>query len=222
MPSTYLRKLSQKGYEELKEKLWETQDGRCFICEEPIDMALHQVEVDHVIPLQLGGADGPENFALAHASCNESKQDTDLRVARVLARFSKLRDACAQDNRGPNLDDVLQVHGGAQHKLQIECGQAGAIVRYSLGQVGDNTMYTERLHTDELSGFKYFFARLPIEYLYHDDRINPRPIGQNISKLVKEFHLGRPQLHISLGWVEQPSGRGVKVRVFDGQHKAAA
>lgn len=58
-------------------------------------------------------------------------------------------------------------------------------------------------------------------YLHHDHRINPRNIGGNLSKLVTEFHKGRPQLHASLGWLTSESGLD-EVKVFDGQHKATA
>ena len=61
---------------------------------------------------------------------------------------------------------------------------------------------------------------VPIEYLHHDDRINPRPIGRNLKQLVDEFHKKFPQLHITLGWTEL--GERAKIKVFDGQHKAAA
>ena len=62
----------------------------------------------------------------------------------------------------------------------------------------------------------------PIEYLHHDDHINPRTIGSNLRKLVVEFHRKLPQLHISLGWIDTSDGNQVKVKIFDGQHKAAA
>ena len=63
---------------------------------------------------------------------------------------------------------------------------------------------------------------LPIEYLHHDMRINPRAIGSNLRKLVEEFFQGMPQLQISLAWTEVADNHAAKIQVFDGQHKAAA
>jgi hypothetical protein len=84
-------------------------------------------------------------------------------------------------------------------------------------------MLTAPLFKDDLSGMQYFFIYLPIEYMFHDDRINPRAIGVNLHKLVEEFFKKRPQLHISLGWIRLDGNAGkTKVKIFDGQHKAAA
>ena len=63
---------------------------------------------------------------------------------------------------------------------------------------------------------------LPIEYLHHDEHINPRAIGKNLKKLIEEFHRKLPQLHITLGWIDTTAGNSPRVQVFDGQHKAAA
>lgn len=222
MGSVYLNRPAREQREELKKKLLEAQRGKCFICEEAIDPNIHSVQIDHVIPTKLGGKDNPSNFALVHSKCNQSKQDANLRVARILARFAKIRDVCLKENRGPNLTDILNKYGGSRYDLRLDYNENNQIIKYSLSQIGDDNIYEQRVYTDELSNFRYFFAGLPIEYLFHDDRINPRSIGQNISKLVKEFFLKRPQLHISLGWVEIDETQKVNVKIFDGQHKAAA
>lgn len=222
MGSLYLNRLTHEERQELKTKLLEIQRGKCFICEEPILSIHDRVEIDHVIPTKMEGKDDPSNFAISHSECNESKQDADLRVARISARFTKIRDACLKENRGPNLTDILHKYGGSKYELPFEFDENNGIIKYSLSQTGDGQIYEQRVFTDKLSGFKYFFTELPIEYLFHDDRINPRSIGQNISKLVKEFFLQRPQLHISLGWTEVNDNQNSKVKVFDGQHKAAA
>ncbi len=221
MSSLYLNKLTSEDRENLEQKLWELQGQMCFICEQPIERGVQQVQIDHVIPIKVEGKDNPSNFAVTHSQCNASKQDADLRVARVLARFSKIREVCLQtENRGPNLSDVLKQYGGSEHELPVE-NISDSQLKYSLPATDDQTVYEERIHLDKLSGFRYFFAELPIQHLFHDDRINPRSIG-NVAKLVKEFYSGRPQLHVALGWLDITDGHDRKVRVFDGQHKAAA
>ena len=222
MGSLYLNRLTQEEYEALKTQLHLMQNGICFICSQQIDLQLQHdsTDVDHVVPIKLGGKDDPSNFALTHSSCNRSKQDANLEVARVLHRFGELRDSLADENRGPNLNDVLVTQGGARYDIAFS--RNGAKLRYTFAELGDNVIHETQVYRDELSGFEYFFAMFPIEYLHHDDKINPRSIGQNISKLVKEFYLRRPQLHISLGWIDIRSGPRTQVRIFDGQHKAAA
>jgi len=223
MGSLYLSKLSQAELSSLKERLLDTQNGKCFICEDTLDLMVHQSQIDHIIPTSVGGKDDITNMAITHSSCNESKQDSDLRVSRVLARFCKIRDACFEENRGVNLNDILLSYGGSKYQLHIASHDNDSSVRFSFSESGDNSVRVAEVYTDDLSGFKYFFYLFPIEYLFHDERINPRSIGQNISKLVKEFFLKRPQLHISLGWTEiGQDNESAKIQIFDGQHKAAA
>jgi len=221
MASLYLTSLTVEERGGLVQRLYAIQNAQCFICDKAIDLEIHAaaMDIDHVVPLKVGGKDDEDNFALTHSACNRSKQASDLRVARVLARFERIRTASAADGSGPNLSDVLEEYGGAKHELsfRIEDGE----VVYSLAEAGDVAVRRASLHLDKLSGLRYFFAVLPIDYLHHDDRINPRNIGGSLSRLVEEFHRGRPQLHVSLGWVAQNGGAS-PVRVFDGQHKATA
>lgn len=222
MGSLYLNRLTYEEKEELKNKLLEIQNNRCFICEEPIDLKIHSIQIDHVIPIKLNGQDDPSNFALTHSNCNESKQDADLRVARILSKFNKIRNKCLKENRGANLSDILSEYGGSKYEISLEYREDENLVKYSLNQLGDNKLFEEKVYLDKLSNFKYFFAMVPIEFIFHDDKINPRSIGQNISKLIKEFFLRRPQLHISLGWINAENNQTAKIKIFDGQHKAAA
>lgn len=222
MPSLFLSRLSPDQRSELIARLHEAQQSKCFICEQSIDLAVHKtsVDIDHVEPLNVGGKDDETNFALTHDSCNRSKQASDLRIARLVARFGRIQEEVrAAANRGANLSDILARFGGSAHVLSFDIKDGH--LTYSQGEQGDNSLKTVPLYEDQLSGVRYFFAKLPIEYLHHDDRINPRNIGPNLSKLIAEFHRGRPQLHVSLGWLVSKNGNDT-VKVFDGQHKAAA
>ena len=187
MRSLFLGTLSADARDDLVSSLHESQNGNCFICEIPIDRTLHKIEIDHVEPLTVGGKDAPENFAVTHDVCNRSKQASDLRVARIVARFEKLGKAM---DRTPNLGDVLKNQGGGKYDLLVR--DEGSSLKTTFSQLGSNEVLEFPIYEDKLSGFRYAFMHLPIEYLHHDDRINPRPIGRNLKRLIEEFHKGSP------------------------------
>jgi HNH endonuclease len=161
MGSIYLNGLTSDQRKELEKQLNSSQKGNCFICGSKIDMVLHAnaIDIDHVEPLKLGGKDDPSNFALTHASCNRSKQASDLRVARVLAQFGQIRDDVAHENRGPNLSDVLTKFGGAKHELSLRLD--GNSLSFSLPQIGRNEIQTVPLYQDELSGLRVLLCETP-------------------------------------------------------------
>ncbi|MCL2350423.1 MAG: hypothetical protein FWC67_02975, partial [Defluviitaleaceae bacterium] len=217
-----LRSFSGQDREDLLKELLVIQNGKCFIADETIDLVLHKhdVDVDHVVPLSLGGKDDKSNFALTFNSANRSKQDADLNVARVIHHFYKLKKRAEGLGRSPNLDDILQDKGGAQHALDFTRGDES--ISYTFSRIGRNEIITSPVFTDKLSKCEYFFALLPIEYVYHDDVINPRSIGKNVAGLIKEFYSGNPQLHVALGWINIEGDGNSRVLIFDGQHKTAA
>lgn len=221
--SRYLAGLDAEQRQKLEQKLLSRQSGRCFICDEPIDLMLHkgQLDIDHIDPLVEDGLDAENNFAITHSSCNRSKGAANLVIARRLAEFERLqKQAQAAGKRGANLGDVLAQHDGAKALLRIRRGPTN--VEFSLPEVENNEIKKIPIYKDQLSGMISFFTALPLEYLHHDDRINPRSIGANIRGLIEEFLQKRPQLHVGLGWWS-PDGDGAgPVKVFDGQHKAAA
>jgi len=115
---------------------------------------------------------------------------------------------------------VLARHAGAKALLRIR--REASHVEFSVPEGGDNSIQKVPVYRDKLSGMESFFAALPLEYLHHDDRINPRSIGANIRGLIEEFLQKRPQLHVGLAWWAPVDDGAGEVRVFDGQHKAAA
>ena len=222
MGSLYLNKLNSEQRQALIASLLDSQDGNCFICSRTIDLSVqaNSIDVDHIEPTKLNGKDGPENFAVTHESCNRAKQASDLRVARILASFDQIAESISDKNRAPNLGDILERNDGGKYELGVRVSDG--LLKTSFTEVGRNDVLQFPIYDDDLSGFKYTFLNLPIEYVHHDDHINPRSIGKNLKKLIEEFHKKLPQLHVALGWMDTNEGSSVKVRVFDGQHKAAA
>lgn len=216
MASKYLASLSQDQYLALTNKLLTIQNRKCYICEDDIDMGVHETNIDHIAPLNNKGLDSEENFAVTHESCNKSKQDADLKIAKILQKLKKVQNkAFHENNRTASLKDILELNGGGKYdfKFQIENKQ----IKYSFSSIGDNAIIISPIFKDRLSGEDFCFIEVPIEYLFHDELINPRGINSSISKLIKEFDKGNPQLHLSLARID-----GDKLKIFDGQHKAVA
>lgn len=216
MSSKFLSSLSKTEYDELSQSLLSIQQHSCYICGEQIDARLHTTNIDHIIPLAKQGKDNETNFAVTHEGCNKSKQDSDLKIARILFRLKKIQESTIiTENKPASLKHILTHFGGSKFdfKLTFQDGK----VNYSLSEIGDNMIRQAEVFSDHLSAEKTCFIELPIEYIFHDELINPRGINSSISKLIKEFDKKNPQLHLTLARMA-----GNKVKVFDGQHKAVA
>ena len=221
--SLFLSKLTAQQREELIKRLWECQKGKCFISGKDIDLDLHKnaIDVDHIIPLANGGKDDESNMALTFSLANRSKQAADLNLARVNWVYKSLVEELQKnENRNPNLNDILKKYDGASNSLHYVIKDG--IIRFSFAEIGRTDIIELPIYEDKKSSISYFFALLPIQYLHHDDKINPRSIGSNVTKLLAEFYKGNPQLHISLGYIETNEKNESPVKLFDGQHKAAA
>ncbi len=216
MASKYLSTLSKQDYDVLTKKLWDIQNHQCFICEEDIDLDLNNTNIDHIVPLANKGKDNEENFAVTHESCNKSKQDADLKIAKILQKLIKIqKNVQADSNKSASLKDILKKYNGSkfEFKNKIESNT----LKFSFTDIGDNQTQQTQIFTDNLSNEKSCFIEAPIEYLFHDEIINPRGINNSIRKLIKEFDKKNPQLHLSLARIDNG-----KLKIFDGQHKAVA
>jgi 5-methylcytosine-specific restriction endonuclease McrA len=68
-------------------KVFEAYNGKCHICGY---FCGGKWEVEHIIPIAMGGADDESNMAPAHNSCHAPKTVADLRnVARAKRRKAK-------------------------------------------------------------------------------------------------------------------------------------
>lgn len=74
---------------DLHRRLLRRGEPPCSICGNPIDYTLPYLDpgeyvVDHVVPLNRGGADDLSNAAAAHRSCNRAKSDRTPVVVQVI------------------------------------------------------------------------------------------------------------------------------------------
>ena len=72
-----LASLDEKARKELEGRLLGRQESLCFICQELMDLVLHDLDVEHIVPLASKGPDEENNFALVHLRCNRSKGASD-------------------------------------------------------------------------------------------------------------------------------------------------
>lgn len=76
-------------------RIFETAGGICHICGQPIDGVRERWDVEHVIPLALGGDDHGENLRPAHVACHAGKTPEDVRqiakAKRVAAKHMGAR-----------------------------------------------------------------------------------------------------------------------------------
>jgi hypothetical protein len=216
MASKYLSSLSKENYKRLTEKLLRIQNNICFICGEKIDLDIQTTNIDHIVPLANKGRDKEDNFAVTHESCNKSKQDANLRIARILHILKEIQKQIQEsENKSASLKHLLQKYNGS--KCQFKYKISGEKIDYSFSEIGDNNVYHADIFIDSLSKEKSCFIKVPLQYIFHDEIINPRGINSSISKLIKEFEKGNPQLHLSLARIDEG-----KIKIFDGQHKAVA
>jgi hypothetical protein len=162
----------------IERRLLDQQSGERFICQDLIDLLLHkgELDIDHVVPLADQGLDDENNFALCHSRRNRSKAAANLMVARRMAEFDKLQtEARKAGARGANLGHVLRRYGGARHQLRLKVD--GERVEFVLTSTDDSSIHVAPLHRGDLSGMRCFVAVLPLAFVHHDDRINPRSIG---------------------------------------------
>ena len=205
------------------ERLWHAQGGKCFITGKDIDLLLHEgeLDIDHVIPLTNGGKDDESNFALTFSSANRSKQGADLNLARINWQFKELSEKLQhEENRNPNLTDILAIYAKGSYEMTFKID--GDKITFTFPKDESHQIFEQTIYTDQRSGIRYFFTVAPIEYIMHDKEINPRTIGSNVSKLIAEFYKGNPQLHIALGYIDNLETGKSAIKLFDGQHKAAA
>jgi len=82
---TKLKSLTKEQREDLIKRLWELQEHKCKICGKPIDLSIHEVDIDHIVSLDLGGLDDENNWGVVHAEHNKIKGNRDLQLMSYIS-----------------------------------------------------------------------------------------------------------------------------------------
>jgi hypothetical protein len=190
----------------------------CFATGHPI-AENDQVHFDHIIAFRRDGATELDNIAPMCAQHNREKGTLPLQDYRIKLR---LQDFFASGDK-LTLRDLLRYF-----KAKGDITEFGLPITIEMnnGLVTAQSAHRKYQHTVEvcpITGWKYFYATLDVEILDSDDDKDDK-IGLQPRYLIvdKVFELYR---HFQQHPVLQPSiGRIVddRVRLFDGQHKAAA
>jgi len=183
---------------------------RCFIDGHPIDSE-DDLEFDHIVPVAAGGATTVDNLAPVCRKHNLQKRTMSLSEYRDYLRLSTF----FSEGVLKYLDDVILAK---DHRL-------GQPFQYEIGQPADTvTVYFEdgrrtfSLYTCPVTGWQYFYALVPIQYLKNDTDLQPRALRQESMWGLYRHFQRNTQLAPSICRVD---GTGTLL-LFDGQHKAAA
>lgn len=69
-------------------RLFEAHEGICHICHEKIDGTREAWDVEHIIPIAMGGEDDESNAAPAHVRCHTGKTSKDR---KQIAKANRVR-----------------------------------------------------------------------------------------------------------------------------------
>ena len=174
---------------------------------------------DHIRAFSTGGMSETNNIAPMCAQHNLDKGTLPLFDFRAKLRLEEFFSRGDRLTLGDLLNYLLDRGDISNYGLPINVRNSGDILK-----VESATFSSEfQLSRCPITGWAYFYATLPIDILGSDDD-HDQTIGLQPRYLIfdKVFELFR---HFQTSPVLQPSlGRVVngKIRLFDGQHKAAA
>lgn len=83
-------------------RIFLAHDGICHICGQKIDAGRERYQIDHIIPLEMGGEDGGDNLAPAHEACHTRKTaQQDVPNIRKAQRQERRSMGIAKQSRNP-------------------------------------------------------------------------------------------------------------------------
>ncbi|MDO8474149.1 MAG: hypothetical protein Q7S62_01185 [bacterium] len=191
-------------------------DGKCYLCEEKIDLDnIGKIDGDKK------NSNGPlsvENLYLTHKKCNIQKSNEPVSIVKAKLAFSRFYEKKDSVSFNDFLDEYVP-----NNRKTVRFKITNDIAYLKFGEDEKNTP----IFTDPATKIQYFFYELPMDYIYNDDEVQPRPIDKShLFKMMADF-----QIHP----VHEPSDcrivdnsridgnyKEAKLLQFDGQHKSAA
>lgn len=192
---------------------------RCFATGHRIPDS-EAVHFDHIQAFADGGPSTLDNIAPMCEHHNKQKGRLPLEDFRVRIRLERFFE-------GGDTQTLHHLLDFLQQERSIERFGQAAVITTTDGEVTVESAYdaplTTPLYTCPTTGWKYFYATLPVTLLdSDDDRDDQRGLQPRYLIFDKVFNLYRhfqrhPVLQPSVGRV-----RGDRIVLFDGQHKIAA
>jgi len=76
--------------ERVKREILDEQGWCCFACHQPVSR--DQIDVDHRVPLALGGSDDETNWVALCRPCHKQKTRADVKAVRKADRARRMRE----------------------------------------------------------------------------------------------------------------------------------
>jgi len=191
-----------------KEKLLKQHGRRCFVDGEPIPDE-DPIEYHHVKPFSEEGPTTLDNIAPVCRRHHLTIGTMSLQEYRDKLELEQF----FAGGEPKYLDDLIR------HKR----GHCGERITY---EVDDETIvlyfrdspHRYPLHTCPTTGWRYFYATLPVEYVGNDRDLQPRALREGSLWSLYRHFITNTQLAPSVCRIDE----GGALILFDGQHKAAA
>ena len=214
MTITLKRQLS----DDEKQIILKQHGPRCFANGHPIPEG-EPVQFDHIRAFALGGASELDNIAPMCATHNKEKGTLslfDFRTKLKLQEFFSLGDKLTLKQLLGYLKKVGDIKGYGE-PVSVQQADDNVVLQ------SPHFQQTARQYRCPTTGWQYFYATLPVTVLDSDDDddgevgLQPRYLlFEKVFELFKHFQ-SHPVLQPSIGRIVDN-----RIRLFDGQHKAAA
>ena len=190
-----------------KKQILQQHGRRCFIDGAPISEG-ELVEFHHIKAFSRGGPTILDNIAPVCKKHHRTMGTMSLQEYRDKITL----EAFFEDGEPKYLDDLIrEKRGHCGEKLIYE-------IEGNLISVYSDSKHSFSLYECPTTGWRYFYANLPVEYLENDRELQPRALRKNsLWNLYRHFQVNT-QIAPSICRID---GDGI-LRLFDGQHKAAA